>query len=122
MFICINKNPDGSHAFQHGGFLEEGWAYWDTNKVLVPTSFPYVDIVVEDVVHDAVTQVLPAPGADGETVTTVVVSPAYTRMEVVSATERDVPEIPVQDEPTQFDQIEAQVTYTAMMTDTLLEV
>ena len=31
-----------------------------------------------------------------------------------------VPEMPEQ--PTQLDQIEAQVTYTAMMTDTLLEV
>lgn len=29
---------------------------------------------------------------------------------------------PVGDEPTQLDLIEAQVTYTAMMTDTLLEV
>ena len=29
---------------------------------------------------------------------------------------------PVEPEPSQFDRIEAQVTYTAMMTDTLLEV
>lgn len=29
---------------------------------------------------------------------------------------------PVGDEPTQLDRVEAQVTYTAMMTDTLLEV
>ena len=32
------------------------------------------------------------------------------------------PEEPVVEEPTQLDRIEAQVTYTAMMTDTLLEV
>ena len=32
------------------------------------------------------------------------------------------PEEPVEPEPTQLDIIEAQVTYTAMMTDTLLEV
>lgn len=29
---------------------------------------------------------------------------------------------PIEEEPTQLDRIEAQVTYTAMMTDTLLEV
>lgn len=43
--------------------------------------------------------------------------------EVVSFVKRDIPivETPVP-EPTQLDIIEAQVTYTAMMTDTLLEV
>lgn len=33
-----------------------------------------------------------------------------------------IPVEPVEEEPTQLDRIEAQVTYTAMMTDTLLEV
>lgn len=33
-----------------------------------------------------------------------------------------VEEVPIEEEPTQLDRIEAQVTYTAMMTDTLLEV
>ena len=37
---------------------------------------------------------------------------------------RELPQVefPAQDQPTQIDRIEAQVTYTAMMTDTLLEV
>lgn len=41
--------------------------------------------------------------------------------EVVSFTALPVPEIPVPvEEPTQLDRIEAQVTYTALITDTLL--
>lgn len=41
--------------------------------------------------------------------------------EIVSFTARKVPEIPEPvTEPTQLDRIEAQVTYTAMMTDTLI--
>ena len=41
--------------------------------------------------------------------------------EVISFTKKDVPEIlePVA-EPSQLDRVEAQVTYTAMMTDTLI--
>lgn len=41
--------------------------------------------------------------------------------EVVSFTAKEIPEIsePVE-EPTQLDKIEAQITYTAMMTDTLI--
>lgn len=43
--------------------------------------------------------------------------------EVVSFTAREIPDIPEpESEPTQLDRIEAQTTYTAMMTDTLLEV
>lgn len=43
--------------------------------------------------------------------------------EVVSFAAREIPEIPVEEpEASQLDIIEAQVTYTAMMTDTLLEV
>lgn len=89
MYISIEKNTDGSHAFQIGGALPENWAYWDTNKVPVPDSFPYVDVQVSG-------------------------------FEVVAASERAIPE--ETKELTWQDVIEAQVTYTAMMTDTLLEV
>lgn len=51
MFIQIEKNPNGSHTSQYGGELQEGWAYWDTDSVPLPESFPWVDIVVEDVTH-----------------------------------------------------------------------
>lgn len=41
--------------------------------------------------------------------------------EVVSFTAREIPEIPESvNEPSQLDRIEAQVTYTAIMTDTLI--
>ena len=43
--------------------------------------------------------------------------------DVVSFTALPIPEIPApEDVPSQLDALEAQVTYTAMMTDTLLEV
>ena len=43
--------------------------------------------------------------------------------EIVSFTATEIPVLPeAEPEPTQLDMIEAQVTYTAMMTDTLLEV
>lgn len=45
----------------------------------------------------------------------------YTMMTVTAMTEGSLPEV-VPEQPSQLDQIEAQVTYTAMMTDTLLEV
>lgn len=45
----------------------------------------------------------------------------YTMMTVTAMTEGSLPEA-VPEQPSQLDQIEAQVTYTAMMTDTLLEV
>ena len=80
MYIQIEKNHDGSHAFQNGGTLQDGWAFWDTNTVPVPSSFPWVDIVVEDVTHSAIT--------DGDKVLVA----EYTRPEVISAIEREITE------------------------------
>lgn len=91
MFIQIEKNPDGSHAYQIGGFLEEGWAIIPSEMVL-PNSFPYVDIEVDE------------------------------NNMVISMTEGEEIFIEEPDIPSQLDIIEAQVTYTALMTDTLLEV
>ena len=50
-----------------------------------------------------------------------VLFPAFTRLEVVSAGNGE--EIPVETAavPTQLDRVEAQLAYTAMMTDTLVE-
>ena len=106
IFIQIEKNPDGSRASQLGGTLQEGWAYWDADKVPIPGTFPWVEIETQEVSHEAV--------MDGEKV----LIPAYTQLEVVSATEGEV-ETAVS--PTQLDRIEAQVTYTAMMTNTMME-
>lgn len=109
MFIQIEKNADGSHASQHGGSLQKGWAYWDTDQVPLPETFPWVEIETAEVSHEAV--------MDKEKV----LIPAFTRLEVVSATEGEVIEVETVASPTQLDRIEAQVTYTAMMTDTMME-
>ena len=110
MFIQIEKNPDGSRASQLGGTLQKGWAYWNTDAVPLPERFPWVEIETRVIAHEAV--------MDGEKT----LFPAFTRLEVVSAGNGE--EIPV--EPiyvtTQLDRVEAQLAYTAMMTDTLMEV
>ena len=111
IFIQIEKNPNGSHAFQHGGTLQEGWAYWDTDAVPLPDSFPWVDIAVEDVTHPEIKD-----EENGK-----VLQEEYTQLEVVSATDGEVIEVETVVLPTQLDRIEAQVTYTAMMTDTMME-
>lgn len=109
MFIQIEKNADGSHASQHGGSLQKGWAYWDTDQVPMPEKFPWVEIETQEVSHEAV--------MDGEKV----LIPAFTRLEVVSAENGEEIEVETVVLPTQMDRIEAQVTYTAMMTDTMME-
>ena len=82
MFIQIEKNHDGSHAFQHGGTLQEGWAYWDTDAVPLPESFPWVDIVVEDVTHPEIKD-----EENGK-----VLEAEYKQPEVVSAAACEIPE------------------------------
>lgn len=109
MFIQIEKNADGSHASQHGGSLQDGWAYWDTDQVPLPEKFPWVEIETAEVSHEAV--------MDGEKV----LIPAFTRLEVVSAENGEEIKVETVASPTQLDRIEAQVTYTAMMTDTMME-
>lgn len=94
MFIKIEANLDGSHAVQIGGSLEHGWAFWDTDAVAVPKSFPFVDIGTELVTHPAVTEVRENL-VDGETVEEVVVIiPEYTQLEVISASACEVHEEP----------------------------
>ena len=109
MFIQTEKNPDGSRASQHGGTLQEGWAYWDTDAVPLPERFPWVEIEAQEVSHEAV--------MDGKKV----LIPAFTRLEVVSAENGEEIKVETVASPTQLDRIEAQVTYTAMMTDTMME-
>ena len=109
MFIQLEKNPDGSRAFQCGGDMQEGQAYWNTDAVPLPEKFPWVEIETAEVSHEAV--------MNGEKV----LIPAYTQMEVISATDGEVIEVETVVLPTQLDRIEAQVTYTAMMTDTMME-
>lgn len=109
MFIQLKKNFDGSRGYQSGGDMQNGQAYWNTDVVPLPEKFPWVEIETAEVSHDAV--------MDGEKV----LIPAFTRLEVVSATDGEVIEVETVASPTQLDRIEAQVTYTAMMTDTMME-
>lgn len=109
LFVQLEKNADGSRAFQCGGDMQDGQAYWNVEQVPLPEKFPWVEIETQEVSHEAV--------MDGEKV----LIPAFTRLEVVSATDGEVIEVEPVVLPTQLDRIEAQVTYTAMMTDTLME-
>ena len=87
MFIYLEKNPDGSHAFQYGGTLQEGWAFWDVETVPTPDTFPFVNVEVEEVTHPAVV-VKKNVEVDGEIVTKeIVLRPEFTQLEVVAATE-----------------------------------
>lgn len=109
MFIQLEKNPDGSRAFQLGGDMQDGQAYWNTDEVPMPEKFPWVGIETQEVSHEEV--------RDGEKV----LIPAFTRLEVVSAADGEEIEVEEVIVPSQLDRIEAQVTYTAMMTDTMME-
>lgn len=95
--IEIKKLDNGAHRNQTGGLsvVPEGWAVVPDD--LVTENFPFGEVTVEEIDGvPTVTKWVPLPMPEPE---------------------------PVPDpEPTQLDLIEAQVTYTAMMTDTLLEV
>ena len=109
LFIQLEKNPDGSRTFQFGGDMQDGQAYWNVEQVPLPGTFPWVEIEAREVSHEAV--------MDGEKV----LIPAFTRLEVVSAENGEEIKVEAVASPTQLDRIEAQVTYTAMMTDTMME-
>lgn len=79
MYIRIEKNPDGGHAFQFGGALENGWAVVPSD-LKIPDSFPYVDIEVGSVTRPSIDG-----GAD------------IVRMEVLSMTAGEIPEEVQQD-------------------------
>lgn len=133
--------PNGAHRNQtYHGTLLAGWAVIPDDLVL-PETFPFVEVEVKDVAYSREVEVLRDVVKQREVVTIdetgeeVTTLEEYTEQElvteveyydlptVVSMTEGIVPE-PVQEPetPTQLDRVEAQVTYTAMMTDTLLEV
>lgn len=109
LFVQLEKNVDGSRALQFGGDMQDGQAYWNVEQVPLPEKFPWVEIETAEVSHEAV--------MDGEKV----LIPAFTRLEVVSAENGEEIKVETVASPTQLDRIEAQVTYTAMMTDTLME-
>lgn len=89
--IEISAQDNGAHRNQTGTFAVVPDG-WAVipDGMSIPGTFPFVNITVKDGV-------------------------------VTSMTAGTVPEMePVEEKPTQLDILEAQVTYTAMMTDTLL--
>jgi hypothetical protein len=94
--IEIAPLENGAHRNQIGNFFSvpEGWAVVPAD--LETENFPFGDITVDETqTPPVVTSWSPLPMPE--------------------------PEV-IGEEPTQLDIIEAQITYTAMMTDTLLEV
>lgn len=99
-FCVISKNTFGEYAVRD---IQTNSA-WGAN--------PYEDYAV--VPDDMVTEIMETRGFCD-----IVLNEDGT--EVVEFTAREIPEIPIEvAQPSQLDVIEAQVTYTALMTDTLL--
>lgn len=92
LIIEITAQSNGAHRNQTGTFrtIPDGWAEVPSS-ITIPDTFPFVDIEVEDGVVTSMTAgVVPEPEPE----------PTPT--------------------PTQLDRLESQITYTAMMTDTLI--
>lgn len=90
----INALENGAHRNQNGGVsvLPDGWAVIPNGMTL--ENFPFGEVEAEEI--------------NGV-------------MTVTKWTAGEMPEVEeTEEQPTQMDILEAQVTYTAMMTDTLL--
>ena len=85
MLVKIEMNPDGSHTFLSVGRMDSDWAYVP-ETISIPETFPFVDIRVENVKHDAVVQTRKRRHGSVIFDETVTVQPAFTRLEVVSKT------------------------------------
>ena len=110
--VKIEGNPNGSHHnhfADHITTVPEGWAMIP-DGFAVPDSFPFVDLEAEEQIHYR--KVVTLEG---------LVEQPFTAMTVTAMTEREVPPAP-EPEPSWQERQEAQLVYTAMMTDTLLEV
>lgn len=77
---------------------------------------PYLDTM-----GFAILTVEDKPMDGAEDVTWPTVTAVAVNQEALDAYKADHPDIPVEPEPTEEDRLEAQVMYTALMTDTLLE-
>lgn len=142
--VNLTANPNGSHndhRADHITTVPDGWAMIPRDCA-VPETFPFVSIEAEELTYynevertKKVTKEreVQSYDAEGNPITvkeeyeaeeTVTEQVPYTRMTVTAMTPGVVPEPETEPEPapTQLDRVEAQVTYTAMMTDTLLEV
>ena len=137
--LAVNSNGShNDHRADHITTVPDGWAMIPEDFE-VPDTFPFVDIEAEEMTYEREVKVLrevtktrevETIDAEGKPITVpqeykeierVAEQHPYTMMTVTKMTPGIVPE-PVETipEPTQLDRIEAQVTYTAMCTDTLL--
>lgn len=138
--VELEANPNGSHNdhnADHITSVPEGCAMIPEDFT-VPPSFPFVDIEAEEITHYRTIEVEKEvtktretgfTDEDGNPITetytemeTVTEERPWTAMTVISMTEKVVPVVEEPVTVTQLDRVEAQATYTAMMTDTLLEV
>ena len=77
---------------------------------IVPKSFPFVDVEAEEI-----TYYRDIKNKEGE-----IEKFPHKAMTVISMSEKEIPEVEQKEAATQLDRVEAQATYTAMITDTLL--
>lgn len=114
--ICLTPLAPGvynDHKADHITMPPEGWAYIP-EALPLPSTFPRLgSIEAEEITYTREVEVITDDGP-------VIEIKEYTMMTVTAMTEGTLPE-PAEETPTQLDIIEAQLTYTAMMTDTLLE-
>jgi len=116
--ICLTPLEPGvynDHRAHHITAPPEGWAMIPKDFPL-PATFPRLGSI--EAAERTYTQEVTAFDESGAPVTESV---EYTMLTVTHMTEGTLPE-PAVKTPSQLDRLEAQLTYTAMMTDTLLEV
>ena len=140
--VNLTANPNGSHndhRADHITTVPDGWAMIPDDFKL-PASYPFGDITAEEKtytreveVQKEVTKTREVPRYDDEgNMLAVMVTEEYTGTEIVTEyheytmmtvtamTDGVVPPAP-EPEPTAEEKRDAQIFYTAMMTDTLLE-
>lgn len=115
--ICLTPLEAGVYNDHTSNLITmppEGWAMIPEDFPL-PSTFPRLgSIEAENIVYPYEVEV----EKDGKI---IVEQREHVVMTVTAMTEGTLPEVEPEEQPTQLDMIEAQVTYTAMMTDTLLE-
>lgn len=114
--IKIEQNSNGSHDDHIGNdiVITEGWAIVPEGFTL-PDTYPFVNIEVKEIVETR-------EGENGEQVESNTGVYVVTSMTAgVKPEIKETEEKPTERVPSKLDVLEAQITYTAMMTDTLLE-
>lgn len=121
--IALDNGAHRNQSWDNPSEVIEGWAI--VPDELETENFPFGEIEVEDRTFTRdVVKTREVSNENGEVETEEYVEQEeYAVPYVTKWTALPIPEPePKEEVPTQLDIIEAQVTYTAMMTDTLLEV